>query len=175
MAHRSLLTALGDAEAFVCDTAPLVYRLERTPRQSILAEVDALFDTVESGTLTCIVPTVCAAELLARPYMLGPPAVSVADALLRSPGVAVAAPRLGTAHAAARHVHRRATPRLADALVAATAAELRLPLVTGDRRLARAARALLVQDFGECPSSATRLPLVPTAFEGFDTVTIGND
>jgi len=37
-------------------------------------------------------------------------------------------------------------PRLADALVAATAAELRLPLVTGDRRLARAVGALLVHD-----------------------------
>jgi predicted nucleic acid-binding protein len=55
--------------------------------------------------------------------------------------------RLGTAHAAARHVARSTIRRLADALVAATAAELQLPLVTGDRRLARAARALLVQDF----------------------------
>ncbi len=148
MARRSLLSALGDAEAFVCDTAPLVYRLERTPSRSVLGEVDAVFDAVEEGGLACIVPAVCAAELLVRPYGLGPPAVSVVDALLRSPGVAVAPPGLGTAHAAARHVARRTIPRLADALVAATAAELRLPLVTGDRRLARAAGALLVHDFG---------------------------
>ena len=148
MARRSLLSALNGAEAFVSDTAPLVYRLERTPPRSILDEVDALFDTVETGALACIVPAVCAAELLVRPYGLGPPAVSVADALLRSSGVAVAPPGLGTAHAAARHVARRTIPRLADALVAATAAELQLPLVTGNRRLARASGALLVHDFG---------------------------
>ena len=147
MARRSLLSSLGDAEAFVCDTAPLVYRLERTPSRSVLDEVDSLFDAVETGALACIVPAVCAAELFVRPYSLGPPAVSVADALLRSSGVAVAPPRLGTAHSAARHVARRTIPRLADALVVATAAELQLPLVTGDRRLARASGALLVHDF----------------------------
>jgi predicted nucleic acid-binding protein len=147
VARRTLLSALDGAEAFVCDTAPLVYRLERTPPRSVLDEVDALFDVVETGVLACIVPAVCAAELLVRPYSLGPPAVSVADALLRSPGVAIAPPRLGTAHAAARHVARRTIRRLTDSLVAATAAELQLPLVTGDRRLARAAQALLVHDF----------------------------
>ena len=147
MARRTLLSALDGAEAFVCDTAPLVYRLDRTPSRSVLDEVDALFDAVEKGVLACIVPAVCAAELLVRPYSLGPPAVSVADALLRSPGVAIAPPRLGTGHAAARHVARRTIRRLADSLVAATAAELQLPLVTGDRRLARAAQALLVHDF----------------------------
>jgi predicted nucleic acid-binding protein len=147
MARRSLLSALSSAGAFVCDTAPLVYRLERSQPPRVLAAVDTLFDAVESGSIACIVPSVCAAELLVRPYTLGPPAVSVADGLLRSPGVAVAAPELGTAHAAARHVARGSIPRLADAFVAATAAELRLPLVTGDRRLARAADALLVHDY----------------------------
>ncbi len=147
MARRSLLSAIGSAGAFVCDTAPLVYHLERSQPRSVLAALDPLFDAVEAGELACIVPAVCAAELLVRPYTLGPPAVSVVDGLLRSPGVAVAPPRLGTAHAAARHVARRTIPRLADALVAATAAELRLPLVTGDRRLASAVGALLVHDF----------------------------
>ena len=147
MARRSLLSALAETGAFVCDTAPLVYRLERSTARSLLAVVDSVFDAVESQELACLVPAVCAAELLVRPYVLGPPAVSVADAFLRSPGVAVAPPRLGTAHAAARHVARRTVPRLADALVAATAAELRLPLVTGDRRLARAVRGLLIHDF----------------------------
>ena len=147
MARRSLLSALGETGAFVCDTAPLVYRLERSSSRSVLSVVDMLFDAVESGDLACIVPAVCATELLIRPYALGPPAVSVVDALLRSPGVAIASPELGTAHAAARHAARRTIPRLADAFVAATAAELRLPLVTGDRRLARAAAGLLVHDF----------------------------
>lgn len=130
----------------MCDTAPLVYRLERTPTRAVLRAVDALFDAVEAGALTCIVPAICAAELLVRPYRIGPPAVSVLDAVLRAPGMAVAAASLGTSHAAARHVAKRTIPRLADAMVAATAAELRLPLVTGDRRLARAAGGLLVHD-----------------------------
>jgi predicted nucleic acid-binding protein len=147
VARRSLLSAIGSAGAFVCDTAPLVYRLERSQPRSVLVALDPLFDAVEAGELACIVPAVCAAELLVRPYTLGPPAVSVVDGLLRSPGVAIAPPRLGTAHAAARHVAGRTIPRLADALVAATAAELRLPLVTGDRRLSRAVGALLVHDF----------------------------
>ena len=147
MARRSLLTALGDAEAFVCDTAPLVYRLERSPSRSVVAAVDALFDAVESGDLACIVPAICAAELLVRPYVLGPPAVSVVDGLLRSPGVAVAPPELGTAHAAARYVAHGTVRRLADAFVAAIASELQLPLVTGDRRLASATGGLLVHDF----------------------------
>ena len=90
MARRSLLSAIGSAGAFVCDTAPLVYRLERSQPRSVLAALDPLFDAVEAGELACIVPAVCAAELLVRPYTLGPPAVSVVDGLLRSPGVAVA-------------------------------------------------------------------------------------
>lgn len=148
MARRTLLTALGDAEAFVCDTAPLVYRLERSSPRTVLAAVDRVFDAVESGDLACIVPVTCAAELLVRPYLVAPAAVSVVDALLRSPGVAVAPPEIGTAHAAARYIARGVVRRLADAFVAATAAELRLPLVTGDRRLARATGGLLVHDFG---------------------------
>lgn len=147
MARRSLLTTLGDDEAFVCDTAPLVYRLERSSSHAVLAAVDSVFDAVESGDLACLVPATCAAELLVRPYLVGPPAVSVVDAFLRSPGVAVAPPQIGTAHAAARYVAGGVIRRLADALVAATAAELRLPLVTGDRRLARATGGLLVHDF----------------------------
>lgn len=147
MAHRSLLSALSPSGAFVSDTAPLVYRLERASPRSVLASLDPVFDAVEEGQLACIVPAVCAAELLVRPYVLGPPAVSVVDGLLRSPGIVVAAPKLGTAHAAARHLARRTIPRLTDAIVAATAAELGLPLVTGDRRLARVAGGLLVHDF----------------------------
>jgi predicted nucleic acid-binding protein len=50
------------------------------------------------------------------------------------------------AHGAARLVARRVVPRLGDALVAATAVDLAVPLVTANRRLARAVSALLVQD-----------------------------
>jgi hypothetical protein len=61
-----------------------------------------VFDAVESGVLACIVPAICAAEVLVRPYLVGPVAI---------------------------------------------AAELQLPLVTGERRLARATGDLLVHDF----------------------------
>lgn len=147
MARRSLLSALGGAGAFVCDTAPLVYRLERSPSRAVVAAVDEVFDAVESGVLACIVPAICAAEVLVRPYLVGPPAVSVVDAFLRSPGMAVAPPELGAAHAAARHVAHGTVRRLADAFIVAIAAELQLPLVTGERRLARATGGLLVHDF----------------------------
>jgi predicted nucleic acid-binding protein len=51
--------------------------------------------------------------------------------------------------AARDHVFRRrvACVRLADAMVAAAAADLGLPLVTADRRLARAVGAIPVQNY----------------------------
>jgi hypothetical protein len=57
-------------------------------------------------------------------------------------------PRSASIASGAGRRARRTIPRLAVALVAATAAEIRLPLVPGDRWLARAAGALLVHDFG---------------------------
>ena len=132
------------AGAFVCDTGPLVYRLERGGG-AVLAAVDALFDAVEAGALGCLVSSVSAAELLVRPYRLGPEALAVADGFLRAPGVGVVPPSLGVAHGAARLVARRRVARLPDAIVAATADELGLPLVTADRRLARGVGALLVR------------------------------
>ena len=133
--------------AFVSDTAPLVYRLERSAAPPVLAAVDALFDTVEGDELGCFVSSLSAAELLVRPYRIGPPAVTVTDGFLRGPNIGLVRPSLGVAHGAARLIARRILPRLGDAIVAATAAELDLPLVTADRRLARVVDALLVQDF----------------------------
>lgn len=68
------------------------------------------------------------------------------DGFLRGPHLGRVLPTLGVAHGAARLVARRVTPRLGDAIVAATAAQLRLPLVTTDRRLARAVGAIFVPD-----------------------------
>lgn len=132
---------------FVCDTAPLVYLLERSGSAAVLAAVDALFDRVEDGALGCLVSSFGAAELLVRPYKIGPPAVTVVDGFLRAPNVGVIPPSLGVAHGAARLVARRIVPRLGDAIVAATASEVGLPLVTADRRLARAVGGVLVQDY----------------------------
>lgn len=131
---------------FVCDTGPLVFRLERSGPRRVREAVDALYGDVELGELGCFVSTVSAAELLVHPHRIGLPAVGVADGFLRSPFVALIPPSLQVAHSAARLVARRVLPRLGDALVAATAIDLRLPLVTTDRRLARAVGALLVQD-----------------------------
>lgn len=144
--HPLVAEVLRAGGGFLCDTAPLVYRLERSGPAPVLAAVDALFDRVEEGVLGCLVSSVSAAELLVRPYVLGPPAVTVVDGFLRAPNVGLVEPGLGVAHGAARLVARRVVSRLSDALVAATAADLSLPLVTADRRLARAVGALLVQD-----------------------------
>lgn len=145
--HR-LVASVREAGGFVCDTAPLVYWLERSGPGGVLSAVDALFARVEEGAIGCLVSSVSAAELLVRPYRENPPAVTVVDGFLRGPNIGVVEPTLGIAHGAARLVARRVLPRLGDAFVAATAADLDLPLVTADRRLARAVGALLVQEYG---------------------------
>ena len=145
--HPLVAAIRREGGGFVCDTAPLVYRLERSGPRALRDAVDVLFDHVEEGALGCLVSAVSAAELLVRPYQVGPPAVSVVDGFLRAPNVGVVGPTLGAAHGAARLVARSVVPRLADAMVAATAADLSLPLVTADRRLASAVDAILVQDY----------------------------
>lgn len=132
------LTGIVEAGAFVCDTAPAIFRFERSGTPAVLAVVDELFDRVVDGTVACLVPAVCAAELLVRPHRLGAAAVVVADGFLRGPNVHVLAPGLTIAHGAARLLARGAIRRLPDALVAATAQEAQVPLVTADRRFARA-------------------------------------
>ena len=147
MAREHALVAAVRGGGFVCDTAPLVYRLERSASGKVLAAVDALFDQVEEGMLGCLVSTLVAAELLVQPYRAYPPAATVVDGFLRGSHVGIVEPSLGVAHGAARLVARRVVPRLGDAIVAATAAEVGLQLVTADRRLARAVEGLLVQDY----------------------------
>lgn len=144
--EHPLVAAIGPAGAFVSDTAPLVYRLERSGPRSLREAVDALFDRVDAGELGCLVSTLSAGELLVHPYRIGAPAFAVVDGFLRSASLGLVPPSLGIAHGAARLVARRVVPRLGDAIVAATADDLGLPLVTADRRLARATGALLVQD-----------------------------
>jgi predicted nucleic acid-binding protein len=145
--HRLLAAVQAAADAFVCDTAPLVYRIEGSGPRAVVAAIDGLFDRVDDGTLGCLVSTISAAELLVRPYRVHPAAAAVVDGFLRSSNVGVVPPGLAVAHGAARLVARRVVPRLGDAIVAATAVDLGLPLVTADRRLARAVGALLVQDY----------------------------
>jgi predicted nucleic acid-binding protein len=138
MSRAGLLDGILETGAFVCDTAPAIFRFERSGSHTARAAIDELFDRVVAGTLDCLVPSVCAAELLVRPHRLGAAAVVVADGFLRGPNVHVLAPGLTIAHGAARLLARRVVGRLPDALVAATAHEAQAPLVTADRRLARA-------------------------------------
>jgi predicted nucleic acid-binding protein len=121
--HR-LVAALRRDGGFVSDTAPLVYRFERSAPGGVLEAVDALFDEVERGGLGCLVSTLVAAELLVRPYRVRPAAAAVVDGFLRAPHIGVAEPTLGVAHGAARLVAKRVLPRLGDAIVAATASEV---------------------------------------------------
>ena len=147
---RTLLAAVEEAGAgaFVADTAPIIYRLERAASRRLVEAVDPLFDAVEQGMLGCIVSAISVAELLIRPFRAGPAAVAVVDAFLRQPLVGVVEVGHSTARTAAAVLARRRLHRLPDALIVATATELEIPVVTGDRRLAqRAPSAFLVADF----------------------------
>lgn len=150
-APRDLLTAVEatGAGAFVADTAPIIYRIERRADASLVAACDAVFDAAEREELGCLVSSVSVVELLVEPFRAGPAAVSAVDAFLRQPAVGLVELDDGIARAAAELVAERRIPWLADAVIAATALEYALPLVTSDRRLARAlgSRALLIADY----------------------------
>lgn len=143
------LRATG-ADAFVADTAPLIYRTERRRVDPKLVDAcDAVFELVESGRIACLVSSVTVAEFFVGAYRKGEDAVAFADAYLRQASFAVVPPDGDVAQAAALLVARRKVRRIADALIAATANSLGLPLLTADRELARSgiARTLLVSDF----------------------------
>lgn len=148
---RDLLAAVEavGAGAFVADTAPIIYRVERGADPGLVAACDPLFDAVENGHLGCLVSAVNVAELLINPFRAGAAAVSAVDAFLRQPSLGIAELDEASARTAAELVARERVGRLPDALIAATGLEYALPLVTGDRRLARAlgTSAFLVADY----------------------------
>jgi len=133
------------AGAFLADTSPIIYRLERTAPPRLVRACDALFDAVQEGKRGCIVSAVTVAELFVKPFAAGPAAVATMDAFFRDPTIGIAEIDYDIARTAARLVARLV--RLPDALIAATAIQFDLPIVTGDRRLARAvSNSILVAD-----------------------------
>jgi PIN domain. len=137
------------AGAFVSDTAPIIYRVERGADARLVAACDPLFDAVEAEELGCLVSAVSVAELLIAPFRAGPAAVSAVDAFLRQPSLGTAEVDEVIARTAAELVARERVSRLPDALIAATGLRYGLPVVTGDRRLARSLGpdTLLVTDY----------------------------
>jgi predicted nucleic acid-binding protein len=135
--------------AFVADTAPLILRTERRGQGDYVRACDPAFAAVESGELFCFVSTLTVAEFFVGVVRLGREAVAFADAYFRQPSLIVVPPDREVAQAAAWLVARGRLRRVADALIAATANDLGLPLLTTDRRLARAGavEALHVSDF----------------------------
>jgi predicted nucleic acid-binding protein len=134
------------AGAFVSDSAPIIYRLERAVAPALVSACDPLFDRVEDGDVACLVSAVTAAEVFAKPFRTGSAAVSVLDSFFQSPGISVCDVDYDIARSAAKMIAKAV--RLPDALIGATALKLGLPLVTGDRRLAcTVPGALLVSDF----------------------------
>jgi predicted nucleic acid-binding protein len=148
---RELLAAVESTGAggFIADTAPIIYRVERGANSALVAACDPLFDAVEAEELGCLVSAVSVTELLIAPFRAGPAAVSALDAFLRQPLVGIVEVDEDIARGAAELVARRRIGRLPDALVAATGLRYGLPIVTGDRRLARGlgGPALLVSDY----------------------------
>jgi predicted nucleic acid-binding protein len=147
----TLVTAVRSSGrgAFVADTAPIIYRIERGVSAELVGTVDPLFDAVERGGLGCLVSAVSVAELLIKPQRTGPRAVAAVDTFLGQPAVGVAEVDEGVARQAAGLVADGRLRRLADALIAATALAFELPIVTSDRRLARSGvpNVFLVADF----------------------------
>jgi predicted nucleic acid-binding protein len=147
----NLLAAVeaAGAGAFVADTAPVIYRVERGADPRLVAACDPLFDAVENEGLGCLVSAVNVVELLINPFRAGPAAVSAVDAFLRQPALGIVELDEAIARTAAELVARERISRLPDALIAATSLEYASPLVTGDRRLAQAVgpSALLVSDY----------------------------
>lgn len=135
-------------QAFVADTSPLVYRIEREAAPALVAACDVLFDAVEARALGCLVSAVSVTELMIAPYRAGPEHVSMVDAFLKQPALGIVDVDMQIAQDAAQLIASAGLQRLPDALVAATAAAVGLPLVTNDRRLARSGMvdALLVAD-----------------------------
>jgi predicted nucleic acid-binding protein len=149
---RQLVAAVEatGAGAFIADTAPIIYRVERGADARLVATCDPLFDAVEAEELGCLVSTVSVAELLIEPFRAGPAAVSAVDAFLRQPSLGIVEVDEDVARSAAELVAREQVGRLPDALIAATGLRYGLPIVTGDRRLARGLgpSAFLVSDYG---------------------------
>jgi predicted nucleic acid-binding protein len=149
--RRDLLAALKTvgAGAFVADTAPIIYRVERAADPRLVAACDPLFEAVEQDDLGCLVSAVSVAELMVNPLRAGPAAVSAIDAFLRQPSLGIVELDELIARTAAELMARERVSRLPDAMIAATSLEYGLPLLTGDRRLANALRprALLVADY----------------------------
>ncbi len=137
------------AGAFVADTAPIIYRVERGADGRLIAACDPLFDAVEAEQLGCLVSAASVAELLIDPFRAGPAAVSAIDAFLRQPSLGIADVDEAIARTAAELIARERVGRLPDALIAATGLRYEIPVVTGDRRLARSmgSGAFLVTDY----------------------------
>jgi hypothetical protein len=148
---RRLLAAIEDrsAGAFVADTAPIIYRVTRGPDKQFVAACDPLFDAVEDDELGCIVSAASLAELLIEPFRAGPAAVSAIDAFLRQRAIGIAEVDEVVARTAAELLASRRLNRLSSAVVGATALCYSIPVVTGDRVLARGlgGAALLVADY----------------------------
>jgi predicted nucleic acid-binding protein len=125
--------AAGGGDAFVADTAPLLYRLEGRSPSGLERACDAVFEAVEAGALTCLVSSVTVAEIFAGVYRLGEAQAAVTDAYLSQPSVAVVPVSRGSPSRQAGSSPAGDWRRLADALIAATANDLELPLLTADR------------------------------------------
>ena len=135
--------------AFVADTAPIIHRVTRGPDREWVSICDPLFDAVEDEYMGCLVSSASVAELLIEPFRAGGAAVSAIDGFLNQRSIGIAEVDEAIARGAAQLLATKRINRVSSALVAATALHYQLPLLTGDRRLARGLGylAYLVADY----------------------------
>lgn len=130
------MAAVTDA-VIVLDTNCLIYYLDDSTSDRGRWLGEQVFMPAVRGELQIVLPTVCLAELLVRPYALGQDARAVAlrRALVQVPGLSVVPLSEDLAVAASRLRGRRSLS-LPDAIVLATATAVGGSVLTNDRRLA---------------------------------------
>ncbi len=124
---------------YVTDTHALIWYLEDNPRLGV--EAKAAFDACDQGTALMYVPTICLVELV---YLCEKGRISQKlwgqfhkELISGTTGLVLADLNVGVVEAL-RHIPRDAVPDMPDRIIAATALNFDLPLISRDRQIVSA-------------------------------------
>ncbi|MCS7240456.1 MAG: type II toxin-antitoxin system VapC family toxin [Candidatus Bipolaricaulota bacterium] len=140
---------LGRHRRLGLDTSVLIYHFEDVPPYSSFTE--ALFCAAGRGEVELLIPSLCVAELLVKPWEAGEEKAKEALSLLLGlPSARFLPPGVEEAHAAAR-LRARYGLRLPDALILATVqAAGATALLTNDREFLKVKEGVDVILLDEC-------------------------
>lgn len=130
---------------YVTDTHALIWHLYESPK--LPPNVRAIFERADAGEDTIIIPTITVVEIiyLVEKQRISADAVHKVFNLLQSgaDNYRVAALESSVAFAVQR-IDRAQVPELADRIIAATALQLGLPLISRDRQISQVADLVVV-------------------------------